>query len=183
MIDVADSNFILPILTALIGILGVIIGGRYSLRTNQQETSRIIFEKTYHPIFKIIEDKFYKKDLSDYEITKLGREIYQILDDSKGYYYPSLKQYSSQMFSPDYKGDLNELWNSFCWSFDKEYSRVSKEIGLPQRSRYYRLNMRQYENKFQLIKIYVFSKYVIYDLLLIFIMIFLIYLSFIYSSV
>lgn len=158
------NDFFSSLLIAFIGFLGAIIGGKYSTKITKLETSRLVFDKSYSKIFSLIEDKFYNKNLSNNEIQKLGQEIYHILDSADGYYYPSLKQYASWMFSDTYSGNLQELWHSFCWTFDKEYERVSKQIGLPTRSRYYRMNKRQYSSKLDLFKIYFFSSYIIYDI-------------------
>ena len=44
------------------------------------------------------------------------------------------------MFDPEYTQNLQELWHSFCWTFDRQYEKVCSDIGLPTRSRYYRIN-------------------------------------------
>jgi len=162
-----NSELINALLIASIGFVGALLGGRYAMRTEKQETSRKVFEKAYSKIFILIEDSFYSKSLSDDEIIFLGKEIYNILDRAEGYYYPSLKQYASWMLSPEYKGDLSELWHSFCWTFDRQYEKISRDIGLPTRSRYYRINKRQFSNIPHLIKIYFLSNYAILDFLLI----------------
>ncbi|MCD5204540.1 hypothetical protein IV286_05965 [Enterococcus faecium] len=166
-----NNELISGILVALIGFLGAVIGGKYSTKSEKQVTSRLIFDKAYSKIFILIEDNFYNKNLSDQEISNLGRQIYDILENADGYYYPSLKQYASWMFDPKYNQNLQELWHSFCWTFDRQYEKTASEIGLPPRSRYYRMNKNQYSSKWNFLKIYFFSRYAWADFLLIIILI------------
>lgn len=162
------------VLIALIGFLGAIFGGKYSAKTEKQVTSRIIFEKAYSEIFLLIENDFYNKKLTDEQITDLGLEINEILQKADGYYYPSLKQYAQWMFDPEYTQNLQELWHSFCWTFDRQYEKVCSDIGLPTRSRYYRINKRQYSGVMHFFKIYFFSRYAWADILLIALLVLLI---------
>lgn len=167
-----NNDLISAILIALIGFLGAILGGRYATRSEKQTTSRLVFEKSYEKIFSLIEDDFYNKQLTNEQISAYGKSIYEILDSSDGYYYPSLKQYASWMFDPNYKGNLQDLWHSFSWTFDRQYEKTTNEIGLPKRSRYYRFNKHQYSDKFHYFRIYLTSNYVYVDILFI-VMIFL----------
>lgn len=171
-----DYEFVDALLVAIIGFIGALLGGRYSMRSVKQETSRKVFEKAYSKIFLLIEDYFYAKDISDNKINSLGEEIYNILETAEGYYYPSLKHYALCMFSPDYKGDISEVWSNFCWTFDRQYEKVSRDIGLPIRSRYYRMNKDQYSSFPHFLKIYFVSSYAILDFVLIIIFIGLIFL-------
>lgn len=155
------------ILIALIGFFGAIFGGKYSAKTEKQVTSRIIFEKAYAKIFLLIENDFYNKKLTNDQITTFGIEINEILENADGYYYPSLKQYAQWMFDPKYTQNLQELWYSFCRTFDRQYEKVCSDIGLPARSRYYRMNKRQYSGIMHFFKIYFFNRYAWADILLI----------------
>lgn len=157
------NSLISTLITALVGFLSAIIGGLYATRTEKQVTARIVFENAYHEIFELIEDK----SLSDDEIAKLGKNIYSILQKSNGYYYPSLKKYALWMFNGEYNDNLQELWHSFSWTFDRQYEKVTSLIGIPPRSRYYRMNTKQYSSFFHLIRIYFLSKYGTIELLLI----------------
>lgn len=161
------NSLISTLITALVGFLSAIIGGLYATRTEKQVTARIVFENAYHEIFELIEDKFYDKSLSDDEIAELGKNIYSILQKSNGYYYPSLKKYALWMFNGEYNDNLQELWHSFSWTFDRQYEKVTSLIGIPPRSRYYRMNTKQYSSFFHLIRIYfylnmVLSSYFLY---------------------
>lgn len=73
------NSLVSTLITALVGFLSAIVGGFYATKTEKQVTARITFENAYHEIFELIENKFYDKSLSDYEIKRLGREIYSIL--------------------------------------------------------------------------------------------------------
>ncbi|MDD1403524.1 hypothetical protein [Ligilactobacillus salivarius] len=161
------NSLISTLITALVGFLSAIIGGLYATRTEKQVTARIVFENAYHEIFELIEDKFYDKSLSDDEIAELGKNIYSILQKSNGYYYPSLKKYALWMFNGEYNDNLQELWHSFSWTFDRQYEKVTSLIGIPPRSRYYRMNTKQYSSFFHLIRIYFLSKHGTIELLLI----------------
>lgn len=161
------NSLVSTLITALVGFLSAIVGGFYATKTEKQVTARITFENAYHEIFELIENKFYDKSLSDYEIKRLGGEIYSILQKSNGYYYPSLKIYALWMFSGNYDGNLQELWFAFSSTFDKQYEQVTSLIGIPKRSRYYRINTKQYSSFSHLIKIYFFSKNGAIELLII----------------
>ena len=161
------NNLISTLITALVGFLSAIVGGLYATKTEKQATARIIFEHAYHEIFELIEDKFYDKTLSDQEIKELGKKIYSILQKSNGYYYPSLKKYALWMFNGEYNDSLQELWFAFSSTFDKQYEKITSLIGIPPRSRYYRMNTKQYSSFFHLAKIYFLSKHGSIELLLI----------------
>ena len=66
-----------------------------------------------------------QQKLTDEQITDLGLEINEILEKADGYYYPSLKQYAQWMFDPEYTQNLQELWHSFCWTFDRQYEKFA----------------------------------------------------------
>lgn len=68
-----NSEIITALLTAAIGFVGALLGGRYSMRSVKQETSRKVFEKAYSKIFLLIEDCFYAKNLDDEKIQSLGK--------------------------------------------------------------------------------------------------------------
>jgi len=157
----------LPIITislALLGVVGSIVAGRYVLMTERQVTARIVFEKSYFPIFSLIENVFYSEKLSVEEIREYARKILDIFDSADGYFYPSLKHYAEHLLSIN-TSNKDEEWHSFCWTFDRQYEKVTRSINIPRRSRYYRLNKNQYSDRFHLFRIYFLDPYVIMDVL------------------
>src|SRR5699024_12836598 len=110
-------------------------------------------------IFELIEDKFYDKSLFDDEIAELGKNIYSILQKSNGYYYQSLKKYALWMFNGEYNDNLQELWHSFSWNFDRQNEQVTSLIGIPPTSRYYPTYTKQISSLVKLISTDIFIKY------------------------
>lgn len=139
-------NFVLQFLAITVAY----VAGRYSAKQEQQITSRIIFEKCYHPIFTTIESDFYSKELTLEQMQNHAKEILEIFKNSNGYYYHSLEEYCYRLSIVTDISTAKELWLSFCWSFDRQLIKIEKSLGLPRRSFAYRMNRNQFSSKTQM---------------------------------
>ncbi|KRN94568.1 hypothetical protein [Pediococcus stilesii] len=154
-----NNKTLLALCIALIGLIGSILGGRYSKINEQQITDRKIFDNCYSKIFKIMEYNFYSKELNLFEYQELGKQLLKIFDKSQGYFYPSLKEYAKWLASAKDTSTAQFALSSFSWTFDKQYTKVCSKIGMPKRSRYYRQNTHQYKDLKNLIFLSFFDAY------------------------
>ena len=132
-------------------IIVAFIAGRYGAKQEQQITYRKVFDGCYYKILCIIEKDFYSKELSGREIKDYAKQCIEIFENSEGYYYHSLENYCKRMEKETKYDNLLETWLAFCWSFDRQLTRVEKEISLPKRSFTYRVNTGQYSSVGQLL--------------------------------
>ena len=160
------NEIYINIILQLGAIIVAFIAGRYGAKQEQQITSREIFDRCYYKIFRVIEKDFHSKELSKSEIKDYANQCIEIFENSEGYYYHTLEKYCKQIEEETEYNNVLKIWLSFCWSFDKQLTRVEKEIGLPKRSFTYRANTGQYSSVGQLLISY-FSTFPIAGLLVI----------------
>lgn len=132
------------------------LSGRFIVRKERIKSSRLIFERSYSKVFRLIEYDLYSKSIELKIVKYYGAKIIQILDNSNMYYYPSLKVYAERLRDAD-EEDFQELWAYFSHRYDIEYDRVCKIIKIPIRTRVYRLSRKHYENSRHFSTIYFFS--------------------------
>ncbi|WP_203249310.1 hypothetical protein [Sporosarcina beigongshangi] len=72
------------------------------------------------------------------------------------YYYPSLKIYAERLRIAS-EENYQELWGYFSGRFGDEYDRISRSIGVPIRTRVYRLSRSHYKDQGHWWRIYLFS--------------------------
>lgn len=140
MITINLNELFVPILLAIISSY---VAFKMGVKPEKQKTSRLMFEKSFLPIFKYLEKDLYNKSLSFKEVQELANQILTILSTSNGYYQPSVKDYALQLKRSSER-DYMEHWIYFSKRFSYRYDKVCKDIGVPLRSSAYRVNQRQY---------------------------------------
>ncbi|MBE1555488.1 hypothetical protein [Sporosarcina limicola] len=137
-------------------MLAAFISARFISRREHQKTNRIIFEKCYSKIFQFIEYDLFSEKVRLETVRYYGESIVRILDDANMYYYPSLKIYAERLRIAS-EENYQELWGYFSGRFGDEYDRISRSIGVPIRTRVYRLSRSHYEDQGHWWRIYLFS--------------------------
>ncbi|WP_270345790.1 hypothetical protein [Enterococcus thailandicus] len=151
-------NILNILLTALIAIISGFITSKYTTRPEKQKTSRLIFEKCYTQIYSLVEYDLYSKKLTLDKVRKYGYQIIEICEQSNNYFYPSVKIYAERLINSD-SDNYQEQWNYFSTRFSLRYDTVCKDIGLPLRNHAYRVNRKQYENNWDLIRLILLNQW------------------------
>ncbi len=176
-----DLTPILPaIITSAIAFLSALIGSRNFRNSDKRNTRRKMIENCYLPLYNLLEYKLYQ-DLTLEKTQEIGKEIVSIFTSSNQYFYPSLKIYAERLVSSN-QNNYFENWLYFCNRFDKEYDRSCKLIGLPIRSRAYRINRKQFHGNKQFYRIYFLNLEGIIEIFILFIFVTILFFM-IYNSI
>lgn len=144
-----DPNNLLIILDIIVAFILGILSTWVTLQTtnssNKSMTARIMYEKIYHPVFKLLEQDLYKS-ISLEKAIYYGSEILKVIHANPLYYYPSLRLYCERLVKSNHS-NYQDNFMTVCWSIDKYLDKYSRIIGAPVRSTRYRLNTDQYDSK------------------------------------
>jgi len=151
-----------------------------------------MYDNVFLPIFELVEEDLYKKNLTLEETQQYGDSINEIIEKSHGYYHPSLKEYGRKLSNTNNNNYL-EQWEYFSERFDKRYDKISKQLGIPTRNYAYRINNGQYKNNISLIKmlmlndivtiIFMFSLLLIINVKLVIVLVFFLILVFLIALI
>lgn len=148
-----DSNNLVNILDIMlvfiIGILSTWVTFQTINSSEKSLTARLMYEKIYHPTFKLIEPDLYKT-ISHEKAIYYGSQILTTLSENPLYYYPSLRLDCERLLKST-RSNYQDIFMTVCWSVEKHLDKYSKRIGAPIRSTRYRLNTNQYDSKLKLV--------------------------------
>jgi len=136
------------IFTVALTLISVYFGLKTAGVNDKNDTAKQMVEKIYFPIFDLIEKDLYREITLDQAID-YGNKILDIIHQNPMYVYPSLKTYAHNL-AQSVESNFSENFIRLCWSVEKHYDKYSKRVGLPLRSYAYRINNRQYEDRYQL---------------------------------
>ncbi len=138
-----------PIIALLIGILTVLV----TKNSNTYNAARERLNNAYHPIFIIAEPYLFKSidiTFAKYFID----EYYKIENLYSLYIYPSLRlrvDLLSKIIANDYnQSKADEHWKLICQYLNKDYDNLCRKAHMPLRSTSYRMNYKQFSDKFSL---------------------------------
>lgn len=150
MITIDLTDLFAPLSIAIISSYATYMIG---LKSEQRKTDRLLYEKSFLPIFKYVEKDLHNKNLSLKETHELANQILIILSRSDGYYHPSVKDYALKIKRSNQDTYLGH-WEYFSERFSLRYDKLCKKIGIPLRGAAYRLNQKQYKNIWEMVKLY-----------------------------
>lgn len=127
-------------------ILGIVAIG-FSVYTFKRGTSspydKERYEDLIYPIFTLIEPFLYKP--INAEIEEVFKSVIEIIERER--------KIAGSKLTDNLKFDRvnQDSYNTFCSHISREYDRLSRRLGLSVRSIDYRMNNRQFRNKFALV--------------------------------
>lgn len=136
-----------PGVALFIGILTILI----TKNSDKSSIARERLELVYHPLFLSIEPHLYKK-ISSNDIKEFLTLFEELESKHSLFIYPSLRFWVKDIknrISPPIV-EYDDAWFIICDYISKEYDRLCKLAYMPLRSTAYRVNNRQYKNKFSL---------------------------------
>lgn len=136
------------LISSIVTLLAAYIGFRASGLNNKHKTYIKMMECNYFPIFQVLEKSFFR-EITLSEAIDLGNKIVSIIDKNPMYIDPSLRIYANRLVNSN-QSDFQNNFMTFCSTFDENYDKTSRLVGIPLRSYAYRIDMGQYENKFKL---------------------------------
>lgn len=136
------NELFIPLLVAIISSYTTIVIGS---KPEKQKTSRLLYEESFLPIFNYVEKYLFSKSITVEEAHIFADRILWLLEESRGYYHPSVKDYALKLKRSTTDNHI-EMWTYFSERFSFRYDKLCKEIGVPLRNSAYRLNQRQYKN-------------------------------------
>ncbi|WP_368644802.1 hypothetical protein AB4027_06885 [Alkalibacterium putridalgicola] len=151
MITINLNELFIPVLLTIISSYATF---KIGIKPEKQKTSRLLYEKSFLPIFNYVENDLYSKSITVKEAHEIANQIIILLSNSDGYYHPSVKDYALKLKRSNDK-DYMKHWTYFSERFSYRYDRLCKDIGIPLRNSSYRINHKHYKNKFELIKLFI----------------------------